>query len=420
LTQDYLTIDASAVEDVKLALKVANKHISATLGKADDTLVLNAGAAASATYSNLNIDFGDGKDKIVVEDNTTSATTVDATGSKFTNVETIELNNDNQNLTLIVDASVVSGKAIAVKETTTAKTSTIQIEGASTGAEANDTIDLTKISDKSNVDNWVIKGNAGDDTIKLGDDFKVANTPTIKIYGGEGNDYIVGSQYGELIFGGLGADTIKTGAGNDKVILDSPFAAADKITDFTSGTDKVYIDLKNDTANVVAASKFGTINTVDVKFATANALNAQLKVFIKAAAKKVNSANLVALNATMRAAANLTANKLFKGSAISFATNGNGAITKIVIKSNGAVATSITQISGGNNAKVTKTAVLFFYDTAGTGAGKLYMFGLKIKDGGADAGSKIDTIFKLTSKVIATITTNGGAHNIAATDVYIF
>jgi len=115
----------------------------------------------------------------------------------------------------------------------------------------------------------IIIGGQGADTIKGGDGADTIN-------GRDGADTIDAGKGNDTIRGGAGADTITTGAGADKVIFDD-FRTADKITDFTAGTDKLYIDwAKNSKAanyllntKAFALTAGGKVKTV--KFVTANA-----------------------------------------------------------------------------------------------------------------------------------------------------
>ena len=408
LGKDYLIVDASDVEDVQLVVNVFNnKHITATLGSSNDTVDLNYGAAATASYSNLNINFGDGdEDTIEVEDGG-AATTVDATGSTFSNFDIIKLDNNAQDLTFKIDADDVSGQSFKVIETGgDTKASTLDIEGASTGAGANDTIDLTKIDVNSDVDTITIHGNAGNDSITLSDVDFVNNNLTINIYGDAGNDSITGSKDADNIYGGLGTDTITTGDGNDKVILDSPFNAADKITDFDAGgataagaVDKIYIDVVGNNANT-----FGATNQLPSGVVTA----ASKKLFILTTSvgtqwKVTNNPSLTTnnfSNATINNAA--TIKKLFTGTTVKVSNNvGGGATDKLIV---GAI--SLSKAATGNT-----TALLFFYDTDDKALQLIKV------NWGAVAGGKVTGDFSISIKTIATVTYT---NTLDATDILVF
>ncbi|WP_435258458.1 calcium-binding protein [Thioclava sp. FR2] len=104
--------------------------------------------------------------------------------------------------------------------------------------------------------NDTIRGSAGDDTIYagIGDDF---------IGGGSGNDHIFAGAGTNRIFGGLGDDTITAGVnrdvmsggpGADSFVFDSSThigigLGRDRITDFTSGQDRIDLSALNQTFN---------------------------------------------------------------------------------------------------------------------------------------------------------------------------
>lgn len=229
----------------------------------------------------------------------------------------------------------------------------------------------------------------------------LSNVDTTTIKGGDLADTIKGGAGDDKITGGKGADTITTGSGNDKVILDSPFNAADSIKDFTAGTDDLYIDLK---AGAVPA--FGTVNTVGTKFVAAGS---KLKVigFTKSnTGGKVGALKTFALNATSGAAAALNNAKLWlKGKSLTI----NTAQDKITLKTTGGTKTIKSFIA--NN--VTVTGVLFFYDTDDH---VLKMYGLKLVDNN-DTGNAFNTVSQLTVKTIAKFTANNDPN---ATDIFIF
>jgi hypothetical protein len=124
-------------------------------------------------------------------------------------------------------------------------------------------------------------GSSGVDTLKLGAsytpilDSQLQNVENIVLTGTsktldlssqkEGFN-ITGSSSADIIRGGAGADTITTGAGNDTVIFDD-FRTADKITDFTHGTDKLCIDWAKDTKapNYLLNTKAFVLNGTKVK-----------------------------------------------------------------------------------------------------------------------------------------------------------
>jgi Ca2+-binding RTX toxin-like protein len=78
---------------------------------------------------------------------------------------------------------------------------------------------------------------------------------TLNMFGGAGNDVLIGGAKADLIFAAAGADSQTGGGGADvfqfRSVSDSTTGASDRINDFTSGTDK--IDLGFIDANAVAA-----------------------------------------------------------------------------------------------------------------------------------------------------------------------
>lgn len=249
LTKDYLTVDASGVKDVQLKVvgdNIGAKHVNITTGSANDKFVLNENTnGQTKTVSNATVDLGDGVNTLEFDTTDDTAATpnhtvnFDLSGSKFTNVNVIKFDkvgstdNNNVNMNATVDASMISGKDIKlVNDATNANTKLI-INGASTGSNANDTIDLTKLASGSNVDKIVVNGNGGDDTIKLsstltiativnggdGDDDIIGGISDDKIKGDSGNDTIASGTGDDIVEGGAGVDNIDTGSGNDKIVV---------------------------------------------------------------------------------------------------------------------------------------------------------------------------------------------------------
>jgi len=159
----------------------------------------NKGGVTVAVSNTTNIPFkfigSSGVDTLKVEVNFTS--TLD---SQLQNVENIVLTASNLTLNL---SNQTEGFNITAKEG--GNNTIIGGQGADT-----------------------IKGGSGDDIIK----------------GGDGADTIDGGKGDDTIYGGAGADTITTGAGNDIIIFDD-FRTADKITDFKTVDDELYIDWAN-------------------------------------------------------------------------------------------------------------------------------------------------------------------------------
>ncbi len=83
------------------------------------------------------------------------------------------------------------------------------------------------------------RGGSGADTI-------IGNEAANTLYGNAGNDTLIGGDAADTLYGGAGADVFRFGA-----ISHSRASAADRILDFTSGTDR--IDLTPIDANLAAA-----------------------------------------------------------------------------------------------------------------------------------------------------------------------
>jgi 5'-nucleotidase len=80
------------------------------------------------------------------------------------------------------------------------------------------------------------------------------------IYAGRLNDIIVGTAGADFIQGGSGSDTITTGAGADTIIYTSLRDGIDRVTDFTTGSDKI------DLSAIFAAAGITPILGTDVFF----------------------------------------------------------------------------------------------------------------------------------------------------------
>jgi Ca2+-binding RTX toxin-like protein len=108
-----------------------------------------------------------------------------------------------------------------------------------------------------------IYGGSGNDTI-TGDNGGDA------LYGGSGNDTIVGGNGTDLIVGGYGIDTLTGELGNDTFqflsINDSKSGQADTITDFNPGNDKIDLFPIDANINIVGDQHFTTVtNTSSIQ-----------------------------------------------------------------------------------------------------------------------------------------------------------
>ena len=114
----------------------------------------------------------------------------------------------------------------------------------------NDTLDFSGFTQNQKIN---LNATSFSDVGGLVGNVSIAKGVTVEnAFGGAGNDLIIGNQVAnlikggggnDLIYGGRGADQLWGGAGNDTfvygAISDSTRSAADKIFDFTSGSDKI-------------------------------------------------------------------------------------------------------------------------------------------------------------------------------------
>jgi Ca2+-binding RTX toxin-like protein len=77
----------------------------------------------------------------------------------------------------------------------------------------------TPLANVGSVDNLLINGNGGDDTINAS--ALPANLTHLTVDGGSGNDTIIGSQGADMLLGGSGNDIVTGGRGNDVEFLGS-------------------------------------------------------------------------------------------------------------------------------------------------------------------------------------------------------
>jgi len=205
----------------------------------------------------------------ILNDSLTVKPNPDYTGNVTINVIDDAGNND----TLVLDAT---NAALDIASLSFSGIDVIDVENGSGNAVTVNAADITgkTFTLGSGGDVLTVNGTSSADTIDLSNITPSGTAPsdTIKVNAGDGADTITGSG-DDTIYGGKGADTITTGDGNDNVILDSPFDAADKIIDFTSGTDKLKIDL---TKGATPATAFGGDNAVGSAYTTGKAL----KVFV--------------------------------------------------------------------------------------------------------------------------------------------
>ncbi|MBW1975141.1 MAG: hypothetical protein JRI45_06165 [Deltaproteobacteria bacterium] len=336
----------------------AGKTMDFDLGDGNDKFVLNNAPAGTNV---LKLDGGAGTDVL----NATTSATV----AYFDNFE--EIDNQTATLTLKVPGGY---------------NDTVKIVEVSTGAAALTFESLGGDVDLSHLTfvGWTVA------------------TDTLTLKGSANAESLTGSSVADIIQGGKGADTITTGTGADKVVLDSPFAAADKIKDFASGTDTLKIDLTTEGTLALAAGKFGGDNAVDAAYTSGKKLQVLQFTTSNTGGKLVKSIVKVTGTLTGTGKATLTGTLWLKGKSITFGSKS--------IKLNGTK--TIKTLAAAPTATVSKDGVLFFYDTDDH---VLKMYGLKVTAKTGDA--IIDKVSKLTVKTIAQFT---AGHEPAATDIVIF
>ncbi|SFJ27870.1 calcium-binding protein, partial [Bradyrhizobium sp. Gha] len=120
---------------------------------------------------------------------------------------------------------------------------TLTVDGSGIGGNGKLSMDASAVTTGAFVviggnDNDTLKGGSGADTIN----------------GGNGSDAITGNGGGDTLTGGAGNDTFKYNG-----VTDSSHSAFDRVTDFTSGSDKVQFNL-GDGVNSVANTALTTAN----------------------------------------------------------------------------------------------------------------------------------------------------------------
>jgi hypothetical protein len=106
--------------------------------------------------------------------------------------------------------------------------------------------------------NDIINGNQGNDSINgnQGEDTLYGGRGNDTIHGGRGNDLIFGNLGDDVLFGDRGTDSLSGGDGADAFVIGDgtgggTIAAADVITDFRQGTDKLWLMPDLDPVNTV-------------------------------------------------------------------------------------------------------------------------------------------------------------------------
>jgi Ca2+-binding RTX toxin-like protein len=121
---------------------------------------------------------------------------------------------------------------------TTPTTPTTPESGKISGTAGRDTLDGTPGND-------VIAGLDGSDRLygNAGNDKLDGGSGNDRLYGGSGNDSINGGSGNDIVWGHAGTDILTGGTGQDDFVFNASFAGAvDKITDYSSGDDMIYLE----------------------------------------------------------------------------------------------------------------------------------------------------------------------------------
>lgn len=418
----------SVVDENRIASTLTIDYAPGAVSGTDDSQEITLkGVGNSSTMENVKLQGGDIETVNISSEVSHNYLKLDTVGTdtiKVSGDADIDLlvNSDSGVTSYTVDASELKGNGVFDVATT--------VNATLKGGSGNDKF----VIDSTNDDKYLtIDGGSGEDSLDIKANYKdadyhdakhldnalsnvekvvidSANTAAVTVNlsnQSEGFD-IVDNTQGNTIYGGKGADTVELAddSNADKVVLNHPFAAVDKVTDFKTGGDKLYIDLSTDSDDKAGVAKFGADNTVDVKYAPT--ATKKLHIFkFKTGSTKILGTGAKAINKALASAVSLQSaaatKNLIVGKEIHIDKNDNNKITYKV----------------GNNTKTvsfaafTKDAVLFFYDSDDH---KLEMFGLHIKV--TAAGTVAKTLTLNTHKTIATVSLTG-TNNLSGSDIYL-
>lgn len=242
---------------------VAGRSVNAALGAGDDSVSLS-GIASGAV-----INAAEGSDTLLIE----NSATLLGTAASLVGFETIQLEDtqDGDNtLTFMSNSSTLSGKTLAISTASASDTAnvTVTVNTSSANFSGITTSNIDSLTFNASASPFAVSvmGSASNDIIN-------GSSRADTLSGGAGNDTLTG---------GMGADILSGGAGNDTFVLanaDSPargtdaafLAAADTITDFTSGADRLMLGAAATTTNTVivadrVANFAAALNAADEAF----------------------------------------------------------------------------------------------------------------------------------------------------------
>jgi Ca2+-binding RTX toxin-like protein len=307
---------------------------------AGDTVIENVNSGTDTIVSS--IDWSLATTSVNVENLTMVGAAVTGTGDAGNNVIT---GNNNNN---IIDGGVGADTMIGGNGNDTYyvdNVGDVVVEGAGKGSGIDTVISSVSYTLSANVENLTLRAGAGNiDGAGNG----LANT----IIGNEGNNVITGGAASDTLTGGLGSDTF---------VLNSA-ATADKITDFTSGTDFMKISMAGihiGNGDTVLDTTVNAVQTVSASGTTGSNFDAASELVIFT----YNAANSTSAQYGTQAAAleiGHAASSFAIGDTRLFVVNDGTSSAMYLFTSNGADATvsanELTLLATLNNAASTTVA----------------------------------------------------------------